>query len=142
MQGMNSSKESDVLVKVIADRREEFKKKHGYSNTEATRAIAKIPRYDWTRDPKGYRKEHPQGRIPDDRCLHCGSKFLHIKPWDAFCGPCHVAMMTGGEENLLGYVSKEKLKSKIRIPDNVEENVYLKHLEDGSKIEFKIGTQV
>ena len=128
----------------IREKRAEFLKKRGYSATSPTRALGKIPHYDWTEDPIQYKVEDDYGEmvIPPERCIHCGSRFVHIKPSDPFCGPCHIAMLIGGEESLLGFPGRKKIKSKIRIPDGVDEVVYRKQLEDGSKVEFKTGIQV
>lgn len=114
------------------------RKAEGKRTTEPTEALFKIPPYDWQADPKGYKDGEGHFR---ERCFHCGSRFVHNKPWDAFCGPCNLAMMMGGEENLLGWQGKKHIARKIRLPDE-EKPVHSKELDDGTSIEFKTGSQV
>jgi hypothetical protein len=108
----------------------------GKRTTEATEALFKIPQYDWKEDPRGYKSEES---AMQKRCIHCGQKFVHIKQWDAFCGPCHIAMLVGGEDYLLGWLGKDKIRSKIRIPDGVDESVFRKQLKDGTEVKFTTG---
>lgn|SRR5580765_8726431 len=87
------------------------------------------PGYDWPKDPEGFKKE---GRIPKNRCFHCGSKFVGSEI-AAFCNVCDHAMAIGGEDMLRGF-SFERRDARIRIPEDMSEEQYRQKLASMSDL--------
>jgi len=96
------------------------------------------PIYDWINDPKGYKKD---GRIPKNRCFHCGSRFMNSE-YAAFCNICDNEMTPDAEDSTIfvvtdkankqGYLisRREYVANRIRIPDDIKtEEEYKKKLQ-------------
>jgi len=76
--------------------------------------LRKIPRYDWTNDPKGYKID---GLFPSDRCLRCGSRCIQTGV-NAFCADCDRAMEMGsGSSCMFGQKLDTLIDQKARIPE-------------------------
>lgn len=94
------------------------------------------PRYDWQKDPNHYTTN---GHIPDNRCYHCGYRFIGSQ-YAAFCNVCDNAMSPDVDESIFIVTDKEKgegynttrremVQDRIRIPDDVaDEKAYAKKL--------------
>lgn len=93
------------------------------------------PRYDWKADPNHYSTD---GHIPDNRCYHCGYRFVGSK-YAAFCNICDNAMtpdnddtvFTIGEPPNVKHITRwEMVANRIRIPDDVvDEKAYAEKLK-------------
>lgn len=107
----------DGLITQIKDKREERKNK-GLRTTEATEEIFKIKRYDWTADPKGFRKETEDGSIPLNRCVHCGYRYVGWKLAAPFCNICHLAHVG---KSIISVEQRAWIGSHVRIPEGESE---------------------
>jgi len=101
--------------------------------------LTPTPTYDWINDPKGYKTT--AGAIPDNRCFHCGSRFIGAK-FAAFCNICDNEMTPDSDDatifvvtdkaNKQGYLisRREYVANRIRIPDDIKtEEEYKKKLQ-------------
>ena len=73
--------------------------------------IDKIPKYDWSKDPKGYR-DPETNRMPFDRCYHCGYQYNMANGFTAFCNICTKAM-----KYTEGGVLTQLEQQRTRVPD-------------------------
>jgi hypothetical protein len=74
-------------------------------------------RYDWMRDPNGYKIIYKSGSYPDPkRCAYCGLTFPKDNGAVSYCGPCSRAMSMGGEE-YLGTFNAIVENSRVPVPD-------------------------
>jgi hypothetical protein len=105
----------------------------------------KPDRYEWTKDPKGYKAD---GHVPFNRCFYCGYKFVGAK-YAAFCNICDIYLTPDPDEMMFVVTRNDKEKkiheghwmtrrqlvaTRIRIPDDVSsEQDYKKKLEDLEK---------
>jgi hypothetical protein len=109
--------DKDVVQRMsanIANKREEMKKK-GLRTTEATRQIFEIPAYDWTKDPNHFVTQ--KGRLPADRCSHCGFKYIGWKKYP-FCNICTIAMY--GDAYIEPQI-RDFINMRTRIPEGMTE---------------------
>lgn len=87
------------------------------------REYLKKSKYDWIKDPNGYRIQHKAGSYPDPkRCTYCGKFFMKENEGVAYCGFCSKAMSMGGE-NFLGNYSPVVENARITIPDEYIERI-------------------
>jgi hypothetical protein len=84
--------------------------------------VCTLPRYDWSTDPKGYRDE--QGRIPNDRCFHCGSRYANPSPFSAFCRDCWADLNLENHEPFKGYWAI--INTRIRLSDGTPVGNFMK----------------
>lgn len=106
------------------------------------------PAYDWINDPNQFKQD---GHIPQNRCYHCGFKFMG-SAYTAFCNICDDNMSPDGEYVYVitandkeakpplkeGYwtTRKKTIMNHIRIPEDMDEKQYkekLKQLESNNK---------
>lgn len=104
--------------------------------------------YDWIADPSSYRR---YGHVPDNRCYHCGIRFLNAK-YAAYCNVCDNEMSPPHEERIFvvtryepqakppvreGYWStrKQLIRNRIRIPDDVTDEDYKQKMDNIEKVD-------
>lgn len=70
------------------------------------------PSYDWKKDKDGIAAD---GHIPNNRCYHCGFRFVGAK-FAAYCNICDNAMTIDKDPKRFEFVS-----TRIRIPEDVND---------------------
>ncbi|WP_411753258.1 hypothetical protein [Serratia sp. (in: enterobacteria)] len=83
--------------------------------------IDNIKRYDWKKDPKGYKNESSHsGLIPYGRCFHCGSQYNNYTTYTAFCNVCERAMhyMSNGYNSEASHAQQAMQDGRNRVSDD------------------------
>lgn len=75
---------------------------------------AKGWRYNWTKDPAGYL--NAEGKIPQGRCYHCGSKYASPSAFSAYCSECWFEMNLDRAESGPGLW--KTIRERVRIDDD------------------------
>ena len=104
---------NDLGVKAMMAAVRENRKKRPPQNGP----IDKIPRYDWRKDPNGYKDEYD--RVPIWRCFHCGYQYNNYTKITAFCNICFKALayLSGGYPETYSLVQRQLVDGRIRVPD-------------------------